>query len=252
MLLPLLIYVIYTHRVMPTLRVYKHTLRGQSYARLGRYGPALIALRQATKLDPANRRAREALWEVHRDLDAAKFAADPNLINLIDPHFCLDRAATLLLADRPTDGQRAEATHLLDLVADQAPTLMPQVIYWRAVADTHAGRLGQAGEGLARLLDPAAWPVNDRARQSVLLPAWQLALTLHPELSRRVGEVEVVKPGRRLEAVAAVERLLAETPDDTEAWKLKRLLYRDATEAEYDAGPVAGFNHAYVQQWAWP
>jgi len=73
-------------------------------------------------------------------------------------------------------------------------------------------------------------------------------MTLHPELNRRVGAVEVAKPGRRLEAIAAVERLLAEAPEDAEAWKLKRLLYRDVTEAEYDAGPAAGFNHAFVQQ----
>ncbi len=248
LLVPLIAYVIYTRQVLPRLRIFKHTLRGLSYARLGRYSAALIALRRATRLDPANRRAREALWEVHRNLDAAKFVADPELVNLIDPHFCLDRAAALLLADRPTEAQRAEATHLLDLVADQAPSLLPQATYWRAVAETHAGRLDQAGEQLGRLLDPAAWPAGNLARQSVLVPAWQLALTLHPELNRRVGAIEVAKPGRRLEAIAAVERRLAEMPDDAEAWKLKRLLYQDVTEAEYDAGPVPGFNHAFVQQ----
>src|SRR5581483_10047554 len=103
-------------------------------------------------------------------------------------------------------------------------------------------------------LDPAAWPANDPSRRSVLLQAWQLALTLHPEIARRVGSVEVTKPGRRLEAIAAVERALADVPDDAEAWKLKRLLYRDITEAEYDAGGVpaqrvaAEFDHAYAQQ----
>ena len=229
----------YTWLVLPRLRVFKHTLRGLSYARLGHHRPALTALRRATRLDPANRRAREALWEVHRDLDAAKIAADPELVGLIDPYFCLDRAAALLLSDRPTEIQRAEATHLLDLVADQVPALLPQVTYWRAVADTHAGRLDEAAAGLSRLLDPTAWPAGDPARQAVLVPAWQLALTLHPELNRRVGTVEVAKPGRRLEAIAAVERLLAQTPEDAEAWKLKRLLYHDVTEAEYDAGPVA-------------
>jgi tetratricopeptide (TPR) repeat protein len=244
----LLAFFAYTRYVLPRLRVFKHTLRGLSYARLGRYRPALTALRRAAQLDPTNRRAREALWDVHRDLDAAKIAADPELVNLIDPHLCLDRAAALLLADRPTETQRAEATHLLDLVVGQAPTLLPQVTYWRAVADTHAGRLDRAAEGLVRLLDPTAGPAGDLARQSVLAPAWQLALTLHPELNRRVGTVEVAKPGRRLEAIAAAERALAELPDDPEAWKLKRLLYFDMTEAEFDAGPVTGFDYPYVEQ----
>jgi tetratricopeptide (TPR) repeat protein len=238
----------YTWLLLSRLRVFKHTLRGRCYARLGRYRPALQSLRRAAQLDPANRRAREALWEVHRDLDAAKIAADPGLAGLIDPYFCLDRAAALLLSERPTETQRAEATHLLDLVADQAPTLLPQVIYWRTVADTHAGRLDEAAAGLARLLDPTAWPAGDSARQAVLVPAWELALTLHPELNRRVGSVEVAKPGRRLEAIAAVERTLAQTPEDAEAWKLKRLLYHDLTESEHDAGPVGEVDYPFVEQ----
>ncbi|HEY1378817.1 MAG TPA: tetratricopeptide repeat protein [Gemmataceae bacterium] len=248
LLVPLVMYFVYTRQVLPGLRVFKHTLRGLSYARLGRYRPALTALRRAAQLDPNNRLAREALWEVHRDLDAARIAADPELANLIDPYLCLDRVAALLLADRPTEAQRTESMHLLDLVAGQAPALLPQVTYWRAVADTHANRLDRAAEGLTRLLDSAAWPAGDPSRKSVLLPAWQLALTLHPELNHRVGAVEVTKPGRRLEAIAAVERTLADVPEDAEAWKLKRLLYHDVTEAEYDAGPVTEFDHAYAQQ----
>src|SRR5262249_14807386 len=191
--------------VLPGLRVLNHPLRGLSYARLGRYRPALTALRRAVQLDPANRLARDALWEVHRDLDAARIADDPALRGLIDPYLCLDRAAALLLADSPAAAQRAEANHLLDLVASQAPALLPQVTYWRAVADTHARTLDAAAAGLARLLDPAAWPADDPSRRSVLLPAWQLALILHPELKRRAGEPELAKPGRRLEAIAAVE-----------------------------------------------
>lgn len=248
LLLPLALYFVYTRQVLPGLRVFKHTLRGMSYSRMRRYRPALVALRRAVHLAPDNRLAREALWEVHRDLDAARIAADPELVNLIDPYLCLDRAASLLLADRPGEPQRAEATHLLDLVASQAPHLLPQITYWRTVADTHAGQLDRAAQGLARLLDPATWPAGDPSRRSVLLQAWQLALTLHPELARRVGTAEVTKPGRRREAIAAVERALADVPDDAESWKLKRLLYHDLTEIEYDAGPDAEFDHGYVHQ----
>jgi tetratricopeptide (TPR) repeat protein len=247
-LIGVLAFLVYVRLFLPRLRIFKHTLRGLNYARLGRYRPALTALRRAAQLDPTNRSAREALWEVHRDLDAAKLAAEPDLVSLIDPYLCLDRVAALLLSDRPTETQRAEATHLLDLVADQAHPLLPQVTYWRAVADTHAGRLEVATEGLARLLDPNAWPAGDLSRASVLLAAWQLALTLHPELNRRVGSVEVTRSGRRLEAIAVTERALAELPEDAETWKLKRLLYRDVTEAEYDAGPVTAFDYAFVEQ----
>jgi tetratricopeptide (TPR) repeat protein len=244
----LLLFVVYVRLIQPALRVYKHTLRGRTYARLGHYPSALAALRQATRLDPANRAAREALWEVHRDLDAAKIAAEPKLVELIDPHLCLDRAATLLLADRPTAGQRAEAAHLLDLVTTQAPALSPQADYWRAVVESHAGRIDTAAELLRRVLAPASGPADDRARQSVLVPAWQLALTLHPELSRRIGSVELAKPGRRLEAMAAVERALAQSPEDAEVWKLKRLLYSDLAEVEFDTGPVGEFDFGYAEQ----
>ncbi len=246
--LPAAIYFVYTKRVLPGLRVFKHTLRGMSYARLGRYRPALTALRRAVQLDPDNRLARDALWELHRDLDAARIGRDPELVGLIDPNLCLDRAAALLLADRPGEAQIAEANHLLDLVIGQAPALLPQVSYWRAVAATHVKRYDQAAEELTRLLDSEPWPANDPSRRAVLLPAWQLALTLHPELNRRVGTPELPKPGRRLEAIAAAERALATNPDDAGAWTLKRLLYSQLTEAEYAAGPVAEFDHAYAQQ----
>src|SRR5439155_23386723 len=119
------------------------------------------------------------------------------------PYLCLDRAAALL-NQRPTDAQMSEANHLLDLVAGQAPVLAPRVEYWRAVAATHARRMGEAVTRLTRLLDPGPWPAGDPVRRSVVLQAWQLALALHPELSRRVGTPQLAQPGRRLEAIAAV------------------------------------------------
>jgi tetratricopeptide (TPR) repeat protein len=56
-----------------------------------------------------------------------------------------------------------------------------------------------------------------------------------------------------MEAIAAVEKHLAEQPDDKDVWSLKRLLYQEVTESDYDAavpsGSTAGhFDHAYVQQ----
>ncbi len=78
-------------------------------------------------------------------------------------------------------------------------------------------------------------------------------MTLHDELRRRVGEVQVAQVGRRMDAIGAVERQLAQQPDDQNAWGLKRVLYAELTEADYDAwagqGNVASnFDHAYVQE----
>src|SRR5262249_55961604 len=95
---------------------------------------------------------------------------------------------------------------------------------------------------------------DDPHRRFILLQAWQLALLLHEELRRRVGLPALHHHGRRLEAIAAVERHLNANPDDKGVWQLKQLLYADLTEAEYDA--VAGrhdlacphFDHGYAQQ----
>ena len=54
-LLPAGIYVIYTTRILPWLRVSKHALRGLSYRRMGQTRLALISLGRALQLDPGNR-----------------------------------------------------------------------------------------------------------------------------------------------------------------------------------------------------
>jgi tetratricopeptide (TPR) repeat protein len=54
-----------------------------------------------------------------------------------------------------------------------------------------------------------------------------------------------------MEVIAAVERRLEEMPDDSAGWELKRLLYSNLTEADYQAAgqsPAPDFNHEYVQQ----
>lgn len=247
LLLPAALYWLYSRRIQSGLRVFKHTLRGISFAQVRQFAPALESLRRAVRIDPSNRLARAALWDVHRDLDAGQFQTDPRLLELIDPHMCLDRAASLLLSERVTPKMQAEATHLLELV-EQRGGLDALVAYWRAVAAAHARDFDSAAKRLAHLLDPTAAPAQDAARQSVLLAAWRLALVLHPELKRRVGVPQLAQPGRRLEAIAAAERELAEVPDDAGAWTLKRVLYSELTLADYQAGPIAEFDHSYAQQ----
>jgi hypothetical protein len=241
MLIPLVVYVLYSMFVLPGFRVFKHTLRGIGYVRTGRVRPALVALRRAVELDPGNALARGWLWRAHRGVNLDQAVNDPQTLALLDYDLCLNRAANLLVGERPpTEAERDEAGRLLALVDSQRPHQRAQVAYYRAVLAAHAGRLDEAGEQLARLLDPAAWPADDPGRRDILLPAWQLALTLHPGLSERVGRTEVAKPGRRLEAIAAVERKLAADPEDAAAHTLKRVLYSELTETEYSAAPDGG------------
>ena len=125
--------------------------------------------------------------------------------------------------------------------------------YWRAVAQTHARAYDEAARALEHVLDPEAFPPDDPARRSILLQAWQLALTLHAEITTRVGLPQLALPRRRMEAIGAVERALAGSPDDPAAWVLKRILYSGLSEAEYKTAaggdrPAADFDHGYVEQ----
>jgi tetratricopeptide (TPR) repeat protein len=248
---PLVLYILYTLRVLPGLRVLKHAFRGLGYARSGKHRQALLAFRRALVLDPANTVAREGFWEVHRTLDLDSLSNDPQTLRLVDLDLCLDRAGTLLL-QKPNATQLTEANRLLDLVVRLQPDLEPQADYWRAVAAVHAGELDRAGLLLERLLDPAHYGAGDPVRAAVMLPAWQLALLLHPTLRDRIGLPMLQRPGRRMEAIAFVERRLAEVIDDPDAIALKKWLYRDLTEADYDSvapdGLVAPhFDHHYAQ-----
>jgi tetratricopeptide (TPR) repeat protein len=259
-LLPATVYFVYATRVLNGLRVFKLCLRGQTDLSLGRLKPALVNFRRARELDPSSRMAREGLWALHRSIDLDAAAADPDLLELLDLDMCLDRAAHLLTAGRPTSPQLAEAGRLLDLVAARRPDLLAEAEYFRTVAAVHAGQIEDAAGHLTRLLDPGAWPPGDPSRRNVLLAAWQLALTRHGELTRTVGEPQLPQPGRRMEAIAAVERYLADTPGDAEVWSLKQKLYQGVTEAEYEAAadtdrrrggsgppaPPGEFGHAYA------
>jgi tetratricopeptide (TPR) repeat protein len=250
---PLTLYGVYTRWVLPGLRVFKHVLRALSYSRIGQYRPALQKLKRALQLDPQNALAREVLWGVHREMDFEQIGHDPETLALVDLDLCLERAGSLLLASGPKPEHLQEAHRLLDLVSRQRPAMAPACDYWRAVAYTHARRYDEAAKALEAVVVPPEREADNPYRRSVLMSAWQLALVLHPEMTRRVGTLQLALPGRRMEAIAAVERRLAANPEDADAWTLKRLLYSELTEAEYEQaagrdGPAADFDHGYAQQ----
>jgi tetratricopeptide (TPR) repeat protein len=251
--LPLVLYFVYTRRVLPGLRVFKHVLRGISYANVGRYRPALLSLNRALQLDPNNALAAEQLWSVHRQMDLTQVMHDPETLALVNFELCLERVAWLLLQVKPTADQLAEAHRLLDLVAGQRPEMRPRSDYWQAVALCHERHYDLAAEALTNVLASTPYAADNPHRRAILVQAWQLALVLHPEMIRRVGTPQLIQPGRRMEAIAAVERRLATHADDSAAWDLKRLLYNDLTEAEYleAAGPdrpAEHFDHEYCRQ----
>ncbi len=251
---PLLLFFVYTWKILPGLRVFKHALRGLSYSRVGRHRKALMAFRRALALDPNNQLAKDGFWGVHCVLDLNSLANDPQTLQLVDFELCLSRAGSLLLAPNPTPDKVQEAMRLLDLVLSQRPNLRAAVAYWRAVAATHARDLDTAVAEMEVILDPGHLGVADPQRQAVLFRTWQLALLLHDELRRRVGYPELERPGRRMEAISAVERRLVANPEDADAWSLKRILYDGVTEGEYEqARPGFGlavehFDHGYTQQ----
>jgi tetratricopeptide (TPR) repeat protein len=262
LMVPTGIYFLYTRRILPGLRVFKHVLRGISYAKVGRYRQALISLGRAVQLDPNNTLARETLWRIHQEIDFDKLINDPETLAVIDFDLCLERVSWLLLLPKPKPEQIQEAHRLLDLVSSQRPGLVPRCHYWRAVAFTHQGNFDQAVAALESVL---AIPEKDTAqRRAILFPAWQLAIMLHPELKRRVGIPMLACPGGRMEAIAAVERQLANIPDDQAAWDLKRILYSELSEGDYTSTiqpaangepgasatgePAVDFDHEYVHQ----
>jgi tetratricopeptide (TPR) repeat protein len=252
LLIPLALYFGYTLRILPGVRVLKHAFRGLSYSRVGNHRRALQSFRRALQLDSTNKLAREGFWEVHRNLDLDQLMKDDQLLTLVDLDLCLDRAGTLLIHGKPTPAQLDEAQRLLALVLTLQPNRRPQVDYWQCVAHTHAQDYHEASTCLERLLDPARYGADNPQRLNVLVAAWQLALLAHAELRRRVGEPQLARPGRRLEAIVAVEKHLTEAPDDPAGVKLKQLLYHDLTEAEYDAYAGTGMvvrevDHNYLQ-----
>jgi tetratricopeptide (TPR) repeat protein len=247
------VYLVYTTRILPSLRVFKPVLRGLSQARVGRYVSAFVEFRRALRLDPNHKLARESLWHLHRSLSLEELTGDPRMRDLIDADMCLDRVSFLLLQAGPSSEKLAEAEQLLDAVLARRPALRPVVHYWRAVARTHARQFDQAAAELEQVLDAGAYAPNDPARAAVLVQSWQLAVTLHPELQRRVGAPQLALPGRRLEAIAAVEGRLAQNSGDQPAWDLKRVLYSGLSEADYkvvagETGAVADFDYDYAQQ----
>jgi tetratricopeptide (TPR) repeat protein len=246
-----LVYFIYGTRVMPGLRVFKHVLRGFAYLNLGRLRLSLGFFRRAQELDPENQLAAQGMLALHESITPAKIDRDPGLVDELDFTLCLDRAQRLL-SQPPTPAQRAEAGRFLELVEQKKPAYLAKVDYLRVVALMHAKEYDAAADTLSRLLNPETPGYHPVVRKKTLYDAWDLALRVHPRLVERLGWDELNKPGRRMEAIGAVERKLAAEPENPAAKEYRTILYAQLTEGEFIAAAAAGlpkdFAYEYVEQ----
>ncbi len=251
-LIPVTLYFVYATRVLPGLRVFKHVLRGFSYMHLGQLGLAIRFFRRAMELNPVSELAAEGMHRLHNNLTLSTLDRHPDLVEELDFRLCLDRANVLLMTP-PTAQARDEADRFLNLVEKKKPVYLARVDYLRVISLIHAKQYDSAADALARLLSPETPGYHPTVRNAVLFDAWQLAIDGPKGLTERLGWPELNKPGRRMEAIAAVERKLATDAGNEKAKEYRTVLYCDLQEGEFVAAVAVGglpkdFSYEYVEQ----
>ncbi|MBY0457352.1 MAG: tetratricopeptide repeat protein, partial [Gemmataceae bacterium] len=251
-LIPVALYFVYATRILPGLRVFKHVLRGFSYMNLGHLGLAIRFFRRALELNPQSELANEGMHRLHNSITLAALDRNPELVEELDFKLCLDRANALLMTP-PTPTAGEEAGRFLNLVEKKKPVYLARVDYLRVVQLIHARQYESAGESLGRLLSPETPGYHPTVRGAILFDAWFLALDGPKALTDRLGWAELNKPGRRMEAIGAVERKLAADPNNDKAKEYRSFLYAGLQEGEFVAAvAVSGipkdFNYDYVEQ----
>ncbi len=248
-LLPVALYFTYAVYVLPGLRVFKHTLRGYTYMEVGKIRPAVLSFRRALQLDERNVLAHQGMDALHVNIEIER--VDARTLGLLDPSRCLKRVR-VLLSQKPTAEQMQKALRILDLVEKLWPKLVSHVMYHRAVAALHTGDIDRASALLTDLLNPEGWFADDVVRKSILFDAWQLVLFVHPTLKQRVGEPELELPGRRMEAIAAVERQMGLQSNEPALIEFQRILYAGLREVDYFEANAEvrtiGFSHALAEE----
>lgn len=248
-LAPIALFFVYTMRILPALRILKHVFRGMSFAKLGLQKNALMAFKRALQLDPQNNLARNNYWKLHADLDVIKLETDPDTMALVDCDLCIGRIESLLVAGKPTDEKVAEALRLLSLVEKLKPSLDYSTRYWRAVLALHDKNFVGASALLLKNLNNYHVPENQSAGK-YLYASWSLALAGHPEMKSRVGFPLLADAAIKMNAIAAVERHIADETDDQVAWGIKRFLYSDMTSTIFFQNPprsLADFDFMFVK-----
>lgn len=236
-LIPVGTFFFYTMRILPSLRILKHVLRGLSYSKLGQQANALRAFQRALSLDPQNTLARNQYWKLHSELDPSKLETDTETMSLVDINLCQDRIQALLFKGKPSPEFHAEVERLILLVRKLRPSLTPVCDYYDSVLALHDKEVNKAVSLLEGVLNPPQ-QLDHQARNPILYLAWNLALASHPELKKQVG-YPLIKdhPSCRLEAITAVEKHIATDPSDQQAWALKRFLYSELLPEHISSAP---------------
>lgn len=227
------------------LRIFRWSARGRFWFALGNAPRALEAYERVLHLSPGNQGAQNRAWSIVERLSAMK---------AFNVEGALARIESMCNVAVPGAARLKWAGQLLERVVQQDPERRAVVDYWQAVIHTHQGQLDHATRALEHVLDPEAFAPADPHRNEILFAVWRLALALHPQLRRRVGNPQLQLPGRRMEAIGAVERQLVLDPEDTTAWDMKRRLYGELREDEYRSGlnrrqVVRDFDHGYAEEW---
>ena len=236
LVLPVVVFALVARTVLPGWASFKMAFKGRALARQGDLPGALACFRQALRLNPSDKMAREGYWRTHLELEPEGVASDPLARRLIHPGDCLHRASELLTSSPP---QLTDAYRLLNLAEKLDPALAPLVSFWMAVALLHEKRDDEACARVRPLLEIPGAGANETDLDSTLL-AWRLTMAWHKGARARLLEGALARPGARLAAIAAIERGLAADAADSELWAIKRELYSGLDNAEFRAGRDLG------------
>lgn len=234
-ILPMAAFVIYCERIRRDLVVFKNVLRGISHEQQGDLRNALLWYRAALARNPRSELAVAGNWRVHRKINLADLAEDDEIIALIDPVVCLERAQTLL--DKPTSNteQQTEAGKLLDIVECRRKDLPQTIGHERLRLLLAAGKLEEAKTLAFSLVDirpPEIIQLGDHELDA-LFRTWCKVLQ-EPALVARGGPELLSQVDPLFSFLAVLRGRLKQLPNDTRAETFKPFVYEKLTLAAYE------------------
>lgn len=225
-IVPMAVFVVYCERIRRHLVVFKHVLRGLSHEQEGDLRNALFWYRQALQRNPKSELAVAGNWRVHRKIDLASLAEDDEIVKMIDPIVCLDRARSLLSKSQPSEVELEEAGKLLDIVQCRRQDL-PQTIGHERLHVAVLARDGQTAMGVARQLvelePPAAIALPDHELDA-LFRTWSKLLQ-DPLLVSSGGPELLNEADYLFRFLATLESRLRQAPQDQQAQSFKAFVY---------------------------
>ena len=232
---PVALFVVYCERMRKSLIVFKHVLRGISYEQEAELREALISYQLALRIDPKSELATAGNWRVHRRVNLTDLADDDEVLELIDPVLCLERARLLLNRQQPSDDELAEADKLLDIVAYRRRDLAQTIGFERLrglLAGGHADRAMTLCRTLVQIAPAVVQGVPDHEAEA-LFRVWSACLK-QPLLIGAGGLDLLADAAGLFGFLAALERRLQQAPDDPDARAFKPFVYERISLPAYE------------------